>query len=501
MFFVFLPLHITNSQYMRLIPFISTFTCFLILSSLSVKPQNEYIDIKLETSGTFTAGDYAPFWITNNNYGIGSEYRNKGYLRAGIYGGKQFSSNELKLSVAADMLVSNNMQSDFYFHQLYADLKYKILEMSVGAKERNSLFKNKGLSTGGLTLSNNARPIPQVEISIPEFVEIPFTGSYVHFLTGGSYGRFLDNGYKKRYAGDGKYAEDVLYHRKYFFLKIEKNTPWNVILGIEMDTQWGGKFYDYENGHYASSPAKIKDFFKVLVLMSGGGDSNNTDQVNIVGNVYGSYHITGNYKWKNFSVKAYHEHFFEDHSGMIFKNIPDGIYGLEFTISKKSPVTSILFEYIHTKNQSGPFLFDESPEIPIQVSGGDNYYNHVEYVSLTNYGMVTGNPLLTSPIYNNKRTLYSLNTRISAFHGGISGYINDHLKYRLLATYSRSWGTPFIPSLTIRNQFSGLVEMNYTPPNLEGWAFGGALGYDDSANMVGDNTGINLKVSKLFHIR
>lgn len=484
-----------SSKYYFIAFFLSVFSY-----SIAQNTQNEKLDIKVESAGVFTDGDYAPFWITNNNYGIGSELRNKEYLRTGIFGDKNVFNNKLNISVGADMILSHNIQSDFYIHQLYADFKYRAIGVSIGAKERNNILKNKDLSSGGLTLSNNARPIPQVEAGFHGFEEIPFTNGLLHINGAISYGKFLDDKYKKRHAGDGNYAENVFYHRKYAYIKVEKDYPLSFIIGLEMDTQWGGKFY--QKGEYSGqSKPSVKNFFKVFVPMSGGSDATETDKVNITGNVYGSWQFILNYKKEDYSLKAYHEHFFEDHSGLIFKNIPDGVYGLEFNLNKKEIVSAILLEYIHTKNQSGPFLWDETPEIPIQVSAGDNYYNQVEYISLSNYGFVLGNPLLTSPIYNDGKTLFVLNSRISAMHGGISGYFTDNLKYRALVTYSKSWGTSFIPSKSVRNQFSSMLEVGYSSERLDGWNFSGALAYDNSATMVGDNLGFRLKISKVFNIR
>lgn len=455
----------------------------------------------IEALGTFSIGDYAPFWLTNNKFGLGSYKTNKQYLRVNslINHSHYLGSRPVNIKLGVDVLVSHNMQSDFYLHQLYADLQYRNIVLSVGAKERFSLFKNKDLSTGGMTLSANARPIPQVELSMPHFVTVPYTKGYLQFMGGLSYGWFGDDKYKRRNAGDGYYAEKVLYHRKYGFLQFKKVAAWSFIVGAEMDTQWGGHFY-HKGEYWDKGGAKISDFIKVLIPMKGGGESNLTDRQNIVGNVYGSTHFIVNHHRKDFDIKLYHEHFFEDHSGLIFKNIPDGLYGIELNLKNKGLLTELLFEYLHTKDQSGPFLWDKSHDIPVQVSGGDNYYNHVDYASLTNYGFVIGNPLLTSPIYNKGRTLYVLNTRLSSFHGGIGGYVMSNLKYRALVTYSRSWGTDRIPSRRIRNQFSSMFEAIYANQRLQGWNFSGAIAYDRSG-MVGDNCGVQIKISKQFEIR
>lgn len=492
--------------------YMKTFVCLSLLSIISAQSQNlpkehqyigaDSISVNIETLGTFADGDFAPFWLTNNKFGLGSSETDNQYLRVNSFINHNYyinNGNPLTLKVGVDMLVSRNLHSDFNFHQLYTDLKYRNIVFSVGSKERYSLFKNKELSSGGMTLSSNVRPIPQVEVSMPEFVTVPYTKGYLQFMGGLSYGWFGDDNFKRKNSADGYYAENVLYHRKYGFLKFEKVPAWSFIVGAEMDTQWGGRFY-HAGEYWDRGNAGLGDFFKVLIPMKGGSESNLTDRQNIVGNVYGSTHFIVEHKRENFSIKAYHEHFFEDHSGIIFKNVPDGLYGIELNLNKKGWLTSVLFEYLHTKDQSGPFLWDENEEIPVQVSGGDNYYNHVDYTSLSNYGFVVGNPFFTSPIYNKGQSLTVFNNRLSSFHGGISGYILDNLQYRALISYSRSWGTDRIPSSHVRNQFSSMIEATYTNRHLNGWLFSGAFAFDKS-RMVGDNTGVQLKISKLFQVQ
>lgn len=469
---------------------------------------NEYrnrASVSVEGSSLFSDGDFSPFWLTNNKHGIGSADKNKEYLRLRgfIYRNLpiKLDGYQPNLTGEADILASHNLDRDFYIQQLYLDLNYRSIVLSIGSKERHSLFKDTDLSSGGMTLSGNARPIPQVELSIPQFISIPYTKDRIQIMGGISYGRYIDDKYKKNNSADGYYAKDVLYHRKYGFIKYRPNQTWYFIAGMEMDTQWGGRFY--RNGQYwGKSSAGFKEFFKVLIPMSGSSDGSHvTDKVNILGNVYGSMHFIASYKTDKFSVRAYHEHFFEDHSGLIFKNIPDGLYGIELNSNKKGLLSGLIFEYLHSKDQSGPFLWDKSENIPVQVSGGDNYYNQIDYISLSNYGYVVGNPLFTSPIYNKGSSLTVYNTRLISFHGGIKGYFNNSLKYRILATYSKSRGTPLIPSTSIRNQFSGLLELIYNNPvKLEGWEFTGSFGYDNSG-MVGDNIGGQLKVSKTINIR
>lgn len=456
------------------------------------------LDIKIESAGTLTNGDFAPFWITNNNNGISSKKTNNGYIRSALTLENSLFKNKLNVSLGTDVIVAHNLQSDFYFHQLYADFKYRSLGLSIGAKERNSLFKNKKLSSGGLALSNNFRPLPQIEFGIPQFTDVPFSKGYLQLIGGLSFGKFLDNDYKKRYGKDGNYGLDVLYHKKYAFIKFENNPRWNFILGTELNTQWGGSLYT-KGTWRMKSPTNFKNFLKILI--PGGGDSKATasDQANILGNVNGSFHFIFNYSAINSHIKAYYEHFFEDKSGIRFQNIPDGLYGIEINLNKQQIVSTLLFEYLYTRNQSGP---GRNSDGSVRMRGNDNYFNHGEYGSMTYYGYVLGNPFLISPIYNgNNKSITILNNKIIAYHLGISGFISNEIQHRILLSYSRSYGNIHIKNRPPYTQFSSLAEVIYQPLKLQDWTFTGAIAYDNAKHMVGKNFGGHLKIAKKFRIK
>lgn len=485
----------------KLVIFTFILTLFGPISAqrLNITTVTDSLKAKIESASTFTNGDNAPFWIMNNKYGIASERTNSGYMRASIFNQKYWLDNSLSLVTGADLLTSYNLSSSVYLQQLFVDLSYKKFILSVGMKERQTLFKNQELSSGGLTLSNNARPIPQIEFATNDYITLPFLGKSLHLMGGISFGRFLDDNFKEKYASDKDYSQHVLYHRKYGFLKIEKpNKLWNVIIGAEMGTQWGGYKYD-NNGNKISFPSGFKDMVRVIFVKSGGSNATESDQINKLGNTFGSYHFVFNLKRNNYNLKAYHEHYFEDKSGMFFQNFPDGLYGLEINLRKKQIVSLVLFEYLYTKNQSGPYILDENNQLK-KWRAADNYYNNGEYVSLTNYGYGIGNPLLVSPIYNDRKTLRYLNNRVTGYHAGISGYFSSDITYKALATYTRSYGTPpKIPKNAIE-QFSALFEITYASQKLNSWIItvGGAL---DHSKLVGDNLGMQLKVSKLFQIK
>jgi len=478
---------------------------FIVLPVLLFSQQSEQVvgdklNIGIKTVGGFSNGDYMPFWLMNNNHGIGSDKTNNQYIRMSILGGKNLFSDKFRISSGVDVITGNNLQSDIYIQQLYMDIDYKKARLSIGMKEQSSFFKNDFLSTGGMTMSGNARPVPRIEASFTDFISIPFTNNILHFKGGASFGYFADDKYKIKYAGDGSYTKYTLYHGKHAFIKFDNNRSWNIIIGFEAIAQFGGN--TYENGELKyKNPRGIKDFARMFIHYSGGANSPVTDQDNKYGNVFGSYHLIFNYKQKNYSLKAYHEHIFEDRSGIELNNFPDGITGLEFNFMKKQPISSILLEFIHTKSQSGRQRTDPETGLISRFRGSDNYYNNGIYTSLSNYGYVMGNPLIISPIYNEGKDLRIHNNIVLAFHCGVAGYISDVLTYRLLLTSSHAYGTPYKETDNARKQFSSLVDLTYINPKLNGWAFSGAIAYDNAKKLIGNNWGIRFKISKIFNIK
>lgn len=485
----------------------SFISCPLLAQNIEKKDNN--LDIKIESAGVLSHGDYAPFWLINNNYGIGSDKLKTGYLRVDAKNNLSFLNNDLKLTLGADALVARNLLSDVYIQQLYGDLKYKNVSMSIGQKQRGTFFRNNSLSVGGFTTSINTRPMPQLEFSIPDFIYVPYSKNSLYFMAGLSNGFYTDNKFRENY-GNGTYVKDVLYMHRYAFLKWEKpNSKWNFIFGVEAGTQWGGDRY-VKNKYQSTSPHKFKDFFRVLFGKQGDSSAAMGDQINKLGDTYGSYHIIFNYKFAESNLKLYYEHLFEDRSGIEYKNYADGLYSIEYSFNKKQLVSNILFEFIYTRDHSGRFRRDENGNLPVDSNGNtkryplsaeDNYNNNYFYVSRQNNGFTLGNPLFTSPIYNNKNTLTIANNCILAYHLGLSGYFKDNLSYRALVTYSRAYATPDKMQKRADIQFSTLAEVNYSHPKLSGWLFSGAFAYDDAGSVVGNNIGGQLKISKTFSVK
>ncbi|MDR2118098.1 MAG: capsule assembly Wzi family protein [Tannerellaceae bacterium] len=449
----------------------------------------------VELSATGGKGDYSPFWLTSNRYGLSSVRNGNGYVRGGIFrpqeGDRMFS-----YAFGLDWAVTRRFTSSFVIHQVYLDLKYGVLNLGIGSKERDTELKNQYLSTGGMTFSRNARPIPQVRMEIPEYWVIPGSKEMLAARGHVAYGLFTDDKWQKHFTlQNRKYTEDVLFHSKSVFLRIgnEAKRPLVFEGGIEMASQFRGRVYN----RYPE-PLDMRsgwmDFVKVLI--PSGSDPTDGENPNVYGNHVGNWNFSLSYTFPRWKVRTYYDHYFDDHSMLFFEYAwIDALAGLEITLPSNPAVASIVYEYVGTKDQAGPIYHDRTPGIPDQISARDNYYNHGLYASWQHWGMGIGNPLLVSPIYNTDGAIVFHANRIKAHHLGVSGRPLPEVNYRVLLSHTRSWGTYDTPFVDIRRNTAVLLEAGFTPRALQGWEFTASFAFD-RGDLIGHNTGGMIRVRK-----
>ncbi|SHE80308.1 Capsule assembly protein Wzi [Bacteroides luti] len=467
-----------------------------LLSTVAQAQSSDKVTYSIESGITTASGSHSPLWLNANKQGLSSLNKNNGYMEAGIFQPMD-TSKIISYGYGLELAGAYNFTSSFIIQQAYVDVKYHKLELSIGSKERTGEFVNPQLSSGGLTISGNARPIPQVWAGLPNYIPVPGTNHWLSFRGHIAYGRFTDDNWQKEFTTPlGKRTTDVLYHSKAMYVKIGKEEicPLKFEFGLQMESEFGGT--QYSNGNMFKMPSGIEDYFKAFVPMAGGEKTQVSDQENIEGNQLGSWHFSLNYKVKGWNLHAYYEHYFEDHS-MLFMQYPwkDGMAGIEITPPANPFVSGVVYEYIGSKDQSGPVYWDHNNVINEQISARDGYYDHGFYTGWQHWGMAIGNPLFTSPIYNNNGQITFTNNRIIAHHLGISGKPIPELQYRVLLSHSDNWGTYDRPFKDIKKNTSALVELTYSPCKLTGWSFT-ASGATDRGSLLGNNTGTMLTIRK-----
>lgn len=459
------------------------------------------MNYSVETGISFSGGEHTPMWLTANKQGFSSIKKNNGYLRAGVFRSLE-KNKRFSYAFGIDVATAYNFTSSFIVQQAYVDLKYLCLGMTVGSKEYTSELKNSLLTSGALTYSGNARPIPQVRIGIPEYILIPGTKEFLYLKGHVAYGMFTDDNWQVDFAApNSKYTEHILYHSKALFIKLGNQKKFPLIFegGLEMQAQFGGNAY-HANGETVNMPNGIKDFFKVFIPSAGGSNTPWGEQANVYGNHIGSWNFSLSYQLKSWKFRAYYEHLFEDASQMFGEyGWKDCLTGVEITFPKNPIISSLVYEYLGTKDQSGPIFHDQTEVIPDQISAMDNYYNHYLYTGWQHWGMGIGNPLLVAPLYNKDGDISFKSNRVKGHHLGFMGQPITDLQYRILLSYTRNWGTYFEPFYDIKDNINGLIEATYKPHQLKNWNFTLSLGFD-TGDMLGKSFGgmITIKKTGLF---
>lgn len=489
------------------------YICIIILFSFQNTNANSFKDslhYKLSMDVQAGNGQYAPYYFTSNTHGVTSIKPNSGYLRAGLFKNAN-KVQKFDYALGIDLITSYNNNSPFWIQQLYGELKYRCLGLTVGSKEYSGVFKNKYLSSGGLIWSGNARPIPQIRVGIPVFVVIPFTNEWIQLKGDISYGLFTDkNWLEDHYNYQYSFiTTGVWYHQKKIFFRSKEDKPFIVTIGAELAAQFGGTQKNYSNGELESvieDKVKLKDLFTVLIPRGGDSSANGGDQAYYYGNHLGAWHAIFEYRFKNQSqLKGYFEWLFDDASGMGKLNGWDGLWGIEYNTNRRSVISSIVLEYLQTTNQGGPIHWAPGDfpgtDLTTEATGADNYYNNFFYNGWAHHGISNGSPLIKSPAYNKDGYLCFTDNRVKAIHIGLKGNISREVTYLAKTAFRKGWGTPFIPLKNTNKIFSGFLQIDYNPRKINHWLFSGFIGIDsENGSSMGDNIGVGLKIASIIYL-
>ena len=411
------------------------------------------IDYHLSTHLGIASQNYLPHWLTANRFGILNDQNHAvGLLRGGVETKHQFTK-QLSVGAGIDLMAkipfTEDQSSQFWLQQGYVTVQYGIFELSGGRMERTLGTPDSDLSTGSLALSGNARPIPQILLSVPEFSAVPFTKGYVEFK----------GTYAHGWLGEDRHVRNPYLHEKSLYVRF--GGPWmiNVAGGLIHTTIWGGEVANIK------LPSGLADYWDVVLARSANEAFNpggilDGEIINALGDNMGVYDLNVLFKTKNYHFLVYQQTPFEDKSG----NNPfnkDRLLGINVVNQRSNAwLSSIVYEFVTTKHQSGPSRpggVDDGPgskdRFGLSFGGRDNYYNNYLYKT----GWVYQNRIIGTPLfYTLARTrlyfpdfvepdLYKfnfnvVNNRVVAHHVGVSGNIKK-VSYKFLSTFTRNFGT------------------------------------------------------------
>ena len=299
------------------------------------------LEYKLEAQASLSDGK-TPLWLNANKHGLSSLESTNGYLRGSLE--RPLAEDSLRhwgVGYGLDVAVAHHYTSRLVVQQAYGELRWLHGVLTVGAKEFPMELKNNQLSSGSQTLGINARPVPQVRLSLPEYWVLPFANGWLRLKGHVAYGKTTDQNWQHDFTQQKqKYTDGALFHSKAGYLMIgypERFFPLSLELGLEMAAQFGGtayvpwgsdmRIYKGNNGLSGMWHA----------FMPGGADvpEEGTEYQNAEGNQLGSWMMRVNYDDDSWKLGLYIDKYFEDHSSMLQLDYNGYGTGDEWTVRKK----------------------------------------------------------------------------------------------------------------------------------------------------------------------
>ena len=468
----------------------------------SVAPASAFeLNWKASTTANVGTGPFAPSLIMANR--AGTVTQSKGVSeRVSIYAPLE-PEKRFSYSFCADGFVQATSAVDYArwnesagkweqigrrpaaltLQQLYGEIKYRSLFLMIGMKENDRTFLNNPLSSGDVTVSNNARPIPQGRVGFYDFVNIPLTQGWVQIIGDIAYGKFTDSKWNTDHYNfyDSFITTDVWFHYKRLYLRSNPKQRFSATVGMQHASQFGGYYRRYHDGkcvYTFRDKVNFKAFIDVFVQSQYNNSGMANDALNFRGNHVGSWDVNFRYRLKNNDeISFYVMKPWEDGTGIGWQNGFDGVWGLAYKSANQKWIKGAVIEYIDFTNQAGPFLFEPTESIPYNPTGGDNYYNNAMYNSWTNYGMGIGSPALKSTIYNQDGYLTYADNAVRGFHLGVEGEAAG-IDWRMLLSWKQSKGAFYFPRAKKLQSTSMMIGAGYTLPKVSGLRFTAQLGFD-----------------------
>ena len=497
---------------------------FVLLASFTANAQEDTLDVggKIVWEASFTGsgatGSWAPYLLGSNS---GGRHAMKGTaVVSGLISRDFDKSKRFSWTAGAELSAGYQASAEYdryelddnswvsrpwhpaygNIYQLWAGVKYRGVNLWAGMRDHHSLMVDDELSSGDLTLSNNARAIPQLEVGFIDFQKIPLTKGWVEITGGISYGIFTDG---KALEGRYNYWNDhiatgTLFHYKYIYFRTRQDKPFAVTIGVQNAAEFGGTTHKYAGGKEFATykhPINLRAFWEMIIPTKRYSDGF------VAGNQIGTWNLKARYLFKNSSqLEGYFQWHWDDGSGMAKRNKWDGLWGLTYTFPvSTSPVRKILVEYIDMRDQSGPIHWapydHQGTTIITDASGGDNYYNNSSFNAWENYGLGLGSAFPKAPLYNSDGYPQFKHTRTQGVHVAANGCFSPDVSWTAKFSYGIARGNGRIPySKTLRNT-SALIMAGWNANKiLEGMSISAGVAFD-AGSLRGDNFGALVKVS------
>ncbi|WP_234733277.1 capsule assembly Wzi family protein [Tellurirhabdus bombi] len=389
-----------NAVFLHLFVALALFSVSLVKAQSVSKPMS----LSLEVGAIAADSARTPFWLRANQQGTVPLSVPVATIRAGIRADYRPASadsslrrNRFDWGYGIGVVGNVGKVNQVLLPEAYLKGKIWGLELLAGRRREVIGLGDTTLSSGFYIWSGNALPLPRVQISTPDYLPVGFLKGWLAFNFGYVHAWF-----------NAPYIEKAYLHQKYLYARFGKPAShFNLYLGLNHQIQWGG-YADYLVGTpfavNGKLPSSFKDYVDAVVGVIPKDLENdrytNFDGYNRIGNHLGSMDLALTWKGARQQFMLYHQHPYEDASGLVLANVPDGLSGLSWRnqapmANRGFQLQAAVVEYISTMNQSGA-SFDVDGT---RFKGADNYFNHRQYrEGWAYFGRGIGTPLIPSQL-------------------------------------------------------------------------------------------------------
>lgn len=427
----------------------------LSLSTLCVA-QEDTTRLFVEAGGVAATSQRTPFWLRANQFGTVPLENPFVFVKAG---GQTLISKNLRkaqLHLQTEIVANAGRTSLVVLPVAAATFRYRRFEAYVGRRKEFFGLGDTLLTSGSYAWSGNALPLPKIQAGTRGFVPLGFTKGLFAFQATFSHGWF----------GNQDSVQGSYLHQKTVFVRLGK-PQWKAkfYLGMIHNVQWGGKsaFVDPRylvNGRF---PSSFKDLLYLTVAKTprAGGFYSSVDTLNQIGNHLGSIDFGTQLQLKNQTIFVYHQHPFEDKSGLVFVNFPDGLYGIRIKNNHHQlgfKLDQLTFEYLTTLDRGANLREDLKNRYEADV-----YFYHGQYGEGWTYNKkIIGTPFITSK-FDTRAEIKSWSiissNRLQAFYMSFSGRFSEKIFFDSKWAYSQNFNLTFNNKPSQAGQFSGLIKL------------------------------------------
>lgn len=467
---------------------------FIFISLLNSHAQSSKTGYTFELGTYFSVTNKMPFWQANNQYGVVPQTGQSIICKQSIYSKKDTIPKKYAFKYGVELATIVGRNAQILLPQAFISQKFGAFQLWAGRKKEKMGIMDTLMTSGSVTWSGNALPIPKIQLEIPEYRKLLFNWLSVKGFY--SHGWFLNQTFVKNYY----------LHQKSLYLRLGKpNAVLKLHGGLLHNVQWGGtpKYKLPEGDSRFFNGTFSHDWFTysqvVLPLKhlgEGYGTYNSFELTNRFGNHVGQLDIATELDFKNSNWLFYKQNVFETGAFLSsLTNADDGLYGISYKSRKKRFFKTITTEFLYTKNQ-GTYQSFLPKLLGLQDRQFGNqtfFFNHMQYLDGWSYNdMPIGSPFLLpqeklriekqSGVNSN----FTNNNRVIAYYLGMINQINSvNIETRI--SYSQNFGAfgfPIKPARQLSTSFKAIIPAQKLRGNL---VFNIAI---DQGDLIKDNYGV-----------